>query len=145
MTKSHNNNNSEFQDFDSTFSIDEPKVKEMRKSIFVRPLPEEDVTDGMKIICALNEGLYFDSSENEEVYGDTTEDDDFDLILDVSFHGIYPRLLALEYFETDPEKYASKIAYTNSKIEEMREDIDDHYSSKIATPLKIKTVNHSFK
>jgi hypothetical protein len=136
------NKASEFDNLDSTFSESEPKVKLMRNSLFIRPLPTEAINNGLRIICAISDTPYYDTSANEVVYGAISNTDDTDTVLNEAFHNWYVKKLGLKYFSREPEKFNQLIA---SELEQIQDSIDDSYSIKVSAPLSMTPIQHSFK
>lgn len=136
------NDYSEFQDLDSTFDWSEPKVRIMRKSLIIRPLPENDVTGGIKIIASSNNGSYYDAVNDKISYGDLSNDNDYDLILDVNLHRIYPLKLAKEYALREKDSFNP---LWSQELVDLEESLDDLYAKQVSRPLVMRFVNHNFK
>lgn len=136
----NDNSNSEFEDYTDNFET--PVVKIMRNSFWVRPLPTEDVTAGLKIIHASSNGAYIKASDGLTYFGDLSASGDIDQTLNEAFHKVYPLKLAMEYVNREPDKFNPKI---QQEIIEWEDKIDDHYSSKIMKKMSFKPKQISFK
>lgn len=124
------NENSEFDaiEIDSVFSETKPQVRFARDSFCVRPYPDEDVSDGIKILAEPRQAALTLTTETP--------------VMESNFHRWYVLKEALRFgkFREGISRYD-----ITQELDSLEGKIRSYYSIRVKTPARIKTINDSFK
>lgn len=115
------NTKSEFENLDN-FSSANPQMRFFRNSIFIRPLPDTTVTNG----------LYIEYLKRQSDLSGTSDEADFE----ANFHDLIPLGVAMRFFIANPEKYN---ALVDKDFRERMEDFRIWYRDKFPQVIKLTT------
>jgi hypothetical protein len=120
------NSSSEFVNYSDGFSEANPKFRLFRNSIFIRPVPETTVTNG----------IYLEYIKRNAVL--TASDSP---VFETNLHDLIPLGTALRYFMRNPENYNQLI---KSEYDSKLEDFRVWYRDKFQKVMKINTYKENF-
>jgi hypothetical protein len=124
------NSHSEFTDVEEGFDKAEPKVRFQRDSIFIRPFPDSDVT----------EGLYIEYVKRQTAFGDDADEAEFEQ----NFHDLIPMGVAIRFFKRDVKKYREELREMRKDYDALKQEFLEFYRDRNEKPLKISTKRETF-
>lgn len=121
------NINSEFENFDDSFSSANPKVRFFRNSIMIRPLPETTITNG----------LHIEYIQRQDDLSSITDSP----VFEANMHDLVPLGIAIRYFMRNPEKFNALI---DNDYKEKLEEFRTWYRDRLPQVLKMNPIREKF-
>lgn len=124
------NSYSEFTDVSEPFDESKPQARFQRDSIFIRPFPDSDVT----------EGLYIEYVKRQTVFSEDTDDAEFEN----NFHDLIPMGVAIRFFKRNVEKYGAELREMRRDYEALKMEFLEFYRDRNEQRLRISMKRETF-
>lgn len=121
---------SEFTDVDEPFSSSSPRMRFQRDSIFIRPFPDSDVT----------EGLYIEYVKRQTAFSDDTDSAEFEQ----NFHDLIPMGISIRFFKRDVKKYREELREMRKDYDALEKEFMEFYRDRNEQKLRITTKRETF-
>jgi hypothetical protein len=127
---SSSNSYSEFTNVDEPFDEAIPQARLQRDSIFIRPFPDSDVT----------EGLYIEYVKRQTAFADDADEAEFE----ANFHDLIPMGVAIRYFKRNVGKYREELREMRKDYDALENEFLEFYRDRNEQKLRITTKKETF-